>query len=60
MANTTFLDAPERQNLKKQISPYNTVTLTVLSKILQITYTPASSELTNNCHIPLATTRGEM
>ena len=60
MANTTFLDAPERQNLKEQISPYNTVTLTILSKILQITCTPASSELTNNCHIPLATTRGEM
>jgi len=60
MANTTFLDAPERQNLKEQISPYNTVTLTVLSKILQITCTPASSELTNNCHIPLGTTRGEM
>ena len=42
------------------MGPYDTVTITVQSKFLEITCSPASSESTHNRRIPPATTCGEV
>ena len=49
-----------RDQISFLVGPYDTVSITVQLKFLEISCTPASSESTRNCHFPPATTCGEV
>ena len=49
-----------RDQISFSVGPYDTVAVTVQPKFLEISCTPASSELTHNRHFPPATTCGEV
>ena len=49
-----------RDQISFLVGPYDTVTITIQPKFLEITCTPASSKSTHNRHFPPATTCGEV